>query len=163
MVSERAVVFSFAALYSTNLAKDPDGGSFLFLRSTLKEESAADKLGRLAGRSSCDAKELRRAIPLRFNVGRFCAGAVLLLEAAGAATAALLLAVSEAFAVFVREAAATVVFGIAPVFWRRPIRVEGVALAGGAPLDGGGGVGGERVGLSSSPNVPGLSCDANFF
>jgi len=175
MVSDRTVDFSFAALYCTNFAKDPAGASFLSLRSTLIEESVVDKLGRLGGGSSCAAKEFRRAIPLRFNVGRFCAGAaaatglLIVSSEAGFATLLLLLllllllvAVLEGFVDAVREVADDAfVLGMAPVFWRRPIRVEG--LAGGARLFGGGDGGGGGACFLSSPNTPGLSFAANFF
>ena len=147
MVSEGTIVFSLAALCCTNFAKDPDGGAFFSLRSTLREESAADKLGRLAG-GGCAGKEFLMAIPLRFMVGRFCpvitgAGGWLL----------------EAFVDNVLAAAAAAVVGAPDPFLTRPIRVE--ALAAGAPRGGCGGGGGG--GLFASPKTPGLIFAANFF
>lgn len=63
---------SVVATLLTKAAKDPAAGAdFLSLRSTLMVESAADKLGLLAG-GGADA--FRNAIPFRFKVGRFCVG-----------------------------------------------------------------------------------------
>ena len=65
-----AMPSSVVATLRTNSAKDPGGGAFFSLRSTLMDDSAADKLGLFAGGSAVDGLN---AIPFRFRVGRFCA------------------------------------------------------------------------------------------
>ena len=67
-----AMPSSVMATLLTKAAKEPGAGAvFLSLRSTLKEESADDRLGLLAGGG---AEGFRKAMPFRFKVGRFCAG-----------------------------------------------------------------------------------------
>lgn len=169
MVSEGTAVLSVVATCCTNFAKDPDGGAFLSLRSTLMEESAADKLGRLAGGccSCCCDREFLIAIPLRFKVGLFCAGAADdgLVDGGGgfrlAVALSLLLALVEAVELDVAAALFDGAPPSPPFFFTRPMSDEAFPAGGDLDDDGaGGGGGGGRL---ASPKAPGLSFAANFF